>query len=124
MPLFGAHRSIAGGCEKALLAAEALHCATVQMFTRSSSQWKAKELTADDIRTFRRTLRRTRLRFPTAHDCYLINLASPAAELYRRSVEAFVIELQRAEALGLRYLVMHPGSPLLATNPTVMNWQD
>jgi deoxyribonuclease-4 len=111
MPLFGAHMSIAGGCEKALLAAAAHQCGSVQLFTKSSNQWKAKDLTPDEIRLFRRTLRRTRLRFPMAHDCYLINLASPVEELYRRSLEAFVIELQRAEALGLSYLVMHPGSP-------------
>src|SRR5262249_11465604 len=66
--------------------------------------------TAEDVRTFRRTLRRTRLRQPTAHDSYLINLASPDEALYRRSLEAFVEELQRAEALGLRYLVTHPGA--------------
>jgi deoxyribonuclease-4 len=110
MPLFGAHMSIAGGHEKALLAAQAHNCSTVQLFTKSSNQWKAKELTAEEVRTFRRTLRQTKLRRPLAHDCYLINLASPDAELYRRSVEASVIELQRAEALGLSYLVTHPGS--------------
>jgi deoxyribonuclease-4 len=111
MPLFGAHMSIAGGLHNALLAAQVHGCTTVQLFTKSSNQWKAKELTEDDVRTFRRTLRRTRLRKAMAHDCYLINLASPDADLYRRSMEAFLIELQRAEALGLRYLVTHPGSP-------------
>ena len=46
-----------------------------------------------------------------AHDSYLINLASPDEELYQRSLEAFIVEMQRAERLGLRHLVMHPGSP-------------
>jgi deoxyribonuclease-4 len=50
------------------------------------------------------------MRFPTAHDSYLINLASPDPDLYRRSIEAFVAEVQRAETLGLRYLVTHPGA--------------
>jgi deoxyribonuclease-4 len=110
MPLFGAHMSIAGGYHKALLEAQARGCATVQLFTKSSNQWRAKELTAEEIQTFRRTLRQTRLRWPTGHDSYLINLASPDEELYRRSLEAFVVEVQRAEVLRLRYLVMHPGS--------------
>jgi deoxyribonuclease-4 len=52
------------------------------------------------------------LRLPLAHDSYLINLASPDQVLYRRSIEAFVIEVQRAERLGLCYLVTHPGAPL------------
>jgi deoxyribonuclease-4 len=77
MPLLGAHMSIAGGYYKALLAAQARGCDTVQLFTKNNNQWCAKELTDDDIRTFKRTLRQTRLRLPMAHDCYLINLASP-----------------------------------------------
>jgi deoxyribonuclease IV len=111
MPLFGAHMSIAGGYHKALLAAHAHGCTTAQMFTKSSNQWNAKPFTDDDLATFQQTLRDTQLRLTTAHDSYLINLASPDEALYRRSVEAFVIEVQRAEALGLTYLVMHPGSP-------------
>jgi deoxyribonuclease-4 len=112
MPLFGAHMSIAGGCHNALLAAHAHGCASVQLFTKNASQWNAKEFTEDEIQTFKRALRQARLRFPTAHDSYLINLASPDEDLYRRSVEALVIEMQRAEQLGLSYLVMHPGAPL------------
>lgn len=110
MPLFGAHMSIAGGYHNALLAAQAHGCSSVQLFTKNSNQWNGKELTDDDIAIFRRTLRATRLKLPLAHDSYLINLASPDEALYRRSLEAFVIEMQRAEALGLRYLVTHPGA--------------
>ncbi len=110
MPLFGAHLSIAGGLHNALLAAQKLQCGTVQLFTKNNNQWQGKPLSADAIATFRRVLRQTRLRHATAHDCYLINLASPNAALYRRSVEAFVEEVCRAEALGLAYLVTHPGA--------------
>src|SRR5439155_8833298 len=109
-PLSGAHKSIAGGCHNALLDAQAHACETVQLFTKKNNQWYAKDLTTEGIRAFKKTLRQTRLRFPMAHDCYLINLASPDAALYRKSVEAFVIEVQRAEKLGLRYLVTHPGA--------------
>jgi deoxyribonuclease-4 len=112
MPLFGAHMSAAGGCHNALLLAQAHGCSTVQLFTKNSNQWSARELDEEEVRLFRRTLRQTKLRFPTAHDSYLINLASPDEALYRKSVEAFVVELQRAERLGLRYLVTHPGAHL------------
>jgi deoxyribonuclease IV len=137
MPLIGFHQSIAGGYHNALLAAHALGCATVQLFTVPPGRWPvpalpedgatarsgkvlptsgnpcaARALTAEDIRTFRRTLRQTRLRLPMGHNCYLINLASPEPGLYRRSMDAMLLEYQRAEALGLRYLVMHPGSPV------------
>lgn len=81
-----------------------------KLLTKNANQWNAKELTDEEVRMFRQTLRRSGLRYPTAHDSYLINLASPDESLYRRSVEAFVVELQRAERLGIRYLVTHPGA--------------
>jgi deoxyribonuclease IV len=111
MPLFGAHMSAAGGCHNALIAAQEHGFDTVQLFTKNNNQWNAKDLTSDETKRFRTTLKAAQLKFPTAHDSYLINLASPDPTLYRRSLEAFIVEVQRAEALGLAYLVMHPGTP-------------
>lgn len=110
MPLFGAHMSIAGGCHNALLAAQQFQCDTVQLFTKNNNQWNARDFTPDEIKLFHDTLASTGLRYPTAHDSYLINLASPDDALFERSVQAFVIELQRAEQLRLAYLVTHPGA--------------
>lgn len=110
MPLFGAHKSIAGGYQRAINEAVAHECQSVQLFTKNNNQWYAKEITLDEVRIFKKTFRESRLKQPMAHVCYLINLASPDPALYRKSVEAFVIEVQRAEMLGLRYLVTHPGS--------------
>ncbi len=115
MPLFGAHMSIAGGCHNALLEAQAHGCASVQLFTKNSNQWNCKDLTDADVDLFRQTLKETGLREPTAHDSYLINLASPDDALYRKSIEAFVVEVQRAERLGLSYLVTHPGACVTCT---------
>src|SRR5204863_5313538 len=102
MPLFGAHLSIAGGLHKALEAAQAFGMDAVQLFTASpqtwpvqplpaeqaavplgkvgaqtSTQWRAKEMTDDEVRTFHQILGASRLRWTMAHDSYLINLASP-----------------------------------------------
>lgn len=110
MPLFGAHMSIAGGYHNALLTAQQFGCDSVQLFTKNSNQWNAKALTEGDVRVFQETLAATDLRLPTAHDSYLINMASPDEALYRRSIEAFVVEVERAERLGLSYLVTHPGA--------------
>jgi deoxyribonuclease IV len=110
MALFGAHMSIAGGYHNALLAARDHGCDTVQLFTKAPNQWAGRAISTEEAKLFRRTLRETRLRFPLAHDSYLINLASPDEVLYRRSVDAFVDEMQRAETLGIRYLVTHPGA--------------
>lgn len=110
MPLLGAHQSIAGGYYKAVETAAGLGMDCVQIFTKNNNQWKGKPLTDVDISLFRESVVRTGMRMPCAHDSYLINLASPDETLWARSLEAFVIELQRAEALGLAGVVMHPGS--------------
>src|SRR5579885_3742487 len=99
MPLFGAHMSVAGGYHNALLTAREHDCTALQIFTKNANQWAAKELTDEEVRLFRRTLRGTKVRQTVAHDSYLINLASPNEELFRKSLEAFVVEMERAEAL-------------------------
>ena len=110
MPLFGSHLSIAGGYYKAVEAAAELGLDAVQIFTKNNNQWAAKPLSDDDVRLFREAIERTGIRQPVAHDSYLINLASPDDVLWQKSIDAFVIELQRAETLGLMGVVMHPGS--------------
>jgi deoxyribonuclease-4 len=110
MPFFGAHMSIAGGYFKALDAARQHACQAVQLFTKNNNQWAGKALTDEDIRLFRNGWQGSNLEVSISHDSYLINLASPDDALWRRSLEAFVVEMERAEALGLHYLVMHPGA--------------
>ena len=135
MPLFGAHMSIAGGLHKAVEAAVELEMDTCQLFTanpqswgltaspaaktalqsaqfltKNANQWQGKPLSDEEVRTFRKAARESRLKYLTAHDSYLINLAAPGDNLYRKSIAAFQEELERAEALGLSYLVTHPGA--------------
>lgn len=112
MPLFGAHFSIAGGVRHAAATAEALGCGTFQLFTKTASQWAAKPLPPDDVAAFRETVERAGLKFPTAHDSYLINLASADPDLWEKSVAALAEEVHRADLLGLSYLVSHPGAHL------------
>ncbi len=110
MPLFGSHLSIAGGYYKAVNKAAELGLETVQIFTKNNNQWKGKPLTDDDCRMFKEAVEETGIQTPCGHDSYLINLASPDTELFEKSRDALIIELERAEALGLAGVVMHPGS--------------
>jgi deoxyribonuclease IV len=102
--------SIAGGYFKAVDAAAEFGMDCVQIFTKNNNQWRGKPLADDDVASFREALERTGVRRPCAHDSYLINLASPDDVLWQKSLDAFVIELERAEALGLEGVVAHPGS--------------
>jgi deoxyribonuclease-4 len=107
---FGAHMSIAGGLHNALLAAKAARCEAVALFVKSSNRWDARPLTAKEIRTFRRTRAETRISPAVAHASYLVNLASPDDRLWERSVAGLGVELERCGALGIPYLVVHPGA--------------
>ncbi len=109
MPLLGAHLSIAGGLPLAAERAAAHGCQALQIFSKSSNQWRARPLGPPEIRAFRHGVERARLRAVVAHASYLINLATPEPVLRARSIEAFQVELDRAYALGLLGVVIHPG---------------
>jgi len=109
-PLIGAHMSIAGGVDNAILHAENAGCPTVQLFNKSSNQWAARPLDSAEIDRFQTAVQRTGITPVVSHTAYLINCASPDRELYQKSAEALEIEYARCEALKIDYLVMHPGA--------------
>jgi len=106
----GAHMSIAGGLFLALERGRELGCGAVQIFLKNQRQWAAKPLAADEVRQFRAARRAHTIRHVFAHSSYLINLGNPNAALWSQAVDAFTDELERAEALGLSCVVIHPGS--------------
>jgi deoxyribonuclease IV len=80
------------------------------MFTKMANRWAERECVDDECRLFRERIAETGVTATMAHDSYLINLASPDAALRARSIASFASELRRCEALGLHYLVSHPGN--------------
>ena len=106
----GAHQSIDGGLHRAVVRAREAGCEVLQVFTRNSNQWRAKNLAQEEIALFREALVREGIGGVAAHGSYLINMASPDDVIYRRSVEALGLELDRCEALGIPSLVLHPGA--------------
>lgn len=82
----------------------------MQIFTKMASRWAERECADAECLAFRAALATTDVRVTMAHDSYLINLASPDPALRRRSIESFVAELRRCEALRLDLLVSHPGN--------------
>jgi deoxyribonuclease-4 len=115
MPRLGAHLSIAGGLPRAVDRAVASRCEALQIFTKSAGQWRARPLPPDEIVLFRRRVAESGIRPVVAHNSYLINLATGAPALRAQSLAALGEELDRAEALGLDGLVMHPGSYTIGT---------
>jgi deoxyribonuclease-4 len=115
MSLLGAHMSIAGGYYKAVDAAAEHGMDVVQLFTKNNTQWRAKAIEDAEAEQFAAALRERKIAHPLSHSSYLINLASPDAALRAKSVEGMVIELERAERLGIPYVVVHPGAHTTAS---------
>jgi deoxyribonuclease IV len=107
---FGAHMSIAGGYDRAVRAAQAVNCQTVQLFTKNNNQWNAAPISAEQVALFRQALDETGIVEPIAHTSYLINLGSPDDVLWQKSIDAMTVEVERSSLLGIADLVVHPGS--------------
>ena len=105
MPKLGAHQSIAGGVDRALERGAAIGCDVVQIFLKNNMQWQGKPLAPDEIARFRQ---RTLPAF--AHSGYLINIAAINLTFLRRSIAALIDEIERATALGVPFIVLHPGA--------------
>src|SRR5512147_321185 len=106
----GFHVSISGGFSLSVQRAFELGCTCMQIFSRNPRGWIVKPLDPADIAEFKK-LREQRDMAPVfVHTNYLINLASPRQDLYESTIEQFVVDLERTEALGAEYLVTHLGS--------------
>lgn len=108
--LLGAHVSTQGGVETAPGRATDIRATAIQVFTKTPNQWREPVLGAEACERFRAGVREAALHFVVSHDSYLINLASPEPALQARSEASFTAELRRCVALGIRFVVSHPGN--------------
>lgn len=109
---FGAHVSIGGGVFNAPQNGIASTCDVVQIFTKNQMQWQVPPLTDEDVQKFKAEEQRTGVKAVCVHASYLINLGGFDPEKLRKSRQNFIVEMERAEVLGIPYLVVHPGSHL------------
>ena len=108
--LLGAHMSIAGGLHRAIERGHETGCSVVQIFLKNQLQWTAKPYAPEEIAAFTAAWKGSGIKSVFAHSSYLINLAAPGPTDWERAVEAFHDELERAEALALPFVIIHPGS--------------
>jgi len=102
--------SVAGGVSRAVERARLHGCEALQVFTKNASQWKGKPLDPLEIAAFRKAIAAADITPVVSHASYLINLATTAPGLRDQSAAAFADELDRADALGLLGVVIHPGT--------------
>jgi deoxyribonuclease-4 len=101
--------SVAGGLPRAVERAVVHRCDALQIFAKNASQWRRRPLPPEEIREFRAKVKAARIGPVVSHASYLINLATTMPGLRQQSLEAMGDELDRAEALGLLGVVLHPG---------------
>jgi len=107
--LLGAHTSTSGGVSQSISRAQICGFTAAQIFVKNNKQWFAPPLAEAEIEQFRSQRKASGIYF-FAHNSYLINLASQDAMMFSTSVKSMTAELERAEALKLPFIVMHPGS--------------
>jgi len=110
MGRIGAHMSIAGGLPCAVRRAVLHGCEAFQIFSKSANQWRARPLPPDEVAEFRAAIADSQIFPAVAHASYLINLATANPVLRAQSIASFGEELDRADALGLLGVVLHPGA--------------
>lgn len=108
--LVGAHVSTQGGVWEAPARGVAIGASAIQVFTKTPNQWREPALREAEVARFRAALAASGIRAVVSHDSYLINLASPDDALRARSSRAFCAELERCRALGIPWIVSHPGN--------------
>ncbi len=110
MAILGAHVSAAGGAANAPGRGKAIDADAIQIFTANQNQWKARPLTEANIDGFREGMTQGQPQVSITHDSYLINLCSVEKWKLKRAVDTFIDEMDRSEALGIDYIVFHPGA--------------
>lgn len=108
--LLGVHCSIRGGLQNAFHEALSLATDTFQIFTKNQRQWKEKTIADEEKSLFFNGFKGSDIKVAFSHTAYLINLASNDDELWKRSVRALILEIERCNELGLMFTVLHPGS--------------
>lgn len=110
----GAHVSVSGGVFNAVTNAQSIGAKAFALFTKNQRQWVAKPLERENIEKFKELLAKSGIQAKhiLPHDSYLINLGHPEDDARAKSMDAFLDEVQRCEALGLDKLNFHPGSHL------------
>ena len=108
----GFHASITGSIDRAVDRAKEKGCNTFQIFTRNPRGWSFKDLGDYEVSEFVRKTKQYGIDPPIAHMPYLPNLASPKDDLYEKSVQTLISDLERCGRLKIPYLVTHLGSHL------------
>ena len=72
--LAGAHMSISGGVDKAVIRAAQIGATALQIFLKNNLRWEGAPISRNHARAYHDTLASSPIRSVVAHGCYLVNL--------------------------------------------------
>lgn len=95
---------------KAAEIAQQIGCNAIQIFASNPTGWNPTRGGEEGCLAFAEAAQRLDLHPVVLHAPYLINLASPDEENWKKSVELLRWTLQRGKLLGASFVVFHAGS--------------
>ena len=108
----GAHVSVSGGIQTAIDRVEAMDGDCVQIFTQSPRTWRPTNHDPANFERFKERRAEAGIGSVVCHALYLVNLASPDDELYRKSIDSLRNTIEVACAIDADGVVFHIGSHL------------
>jgi len=109
MMRFGAHKSIAGGYDKAAERVQDIGGNTLQIFSTAPRGWKPGNPSEEECGRFQQCCTDNDIAPIYFHASYLVNLAG-RKETQHKSMDALIAELTTAARCGVRGSVVHVGS--------------
>jgi len=110
---------MAGGFSKVLERARAAECETMQMFSSNPRGWAAAELDPEDVARFRADMKGSGISPVFVHAPYLPNPAAAGADA-KHAVKVLITQAERCAVLGVRFLILHMGKGLGASEARVV----
>lgn len=110
MHVIGAHMSIAKGLAQAAKNVVKMEANTMQMFSRNPRGSTYKNYSERETAEFQKIRKEACFGPLLAHAPYTLNLASTQEHVYEFACMVMREDIQRMDALGVEYLVFHPGS--------------
>jgi len=108
---FGYHVSVSGKPASAITNGIEAGCDCIQFFPSSPRQWRPNPATDEQAEEFRAAREAADIGPTVIHAIYLVNLAAADLQVHERSMTSLAAALQKADALGVEYVVTHTGNP-------------
>jgi deoxyribonuclease-4 len=107
---FGYHVGVSGGPVSAIVNGVDADCETIQMFGGSPQQWGTRLVSDEEALEFAEARANSGIDPVILHSIYLVNMAAPSGQIFKRSVSSLSSTLAKAEKLGALGVVTHVGN--------------